>query len=724
MRNRLPAFVRLLELLGVEDPQPWLEAVERVRASPEPVAEETPALPDDRAAEPAEPGPDRGLGLPADTAHLIGRDDAIDEIVRALTRPGVAPGTSSVVVVHGMAGVGKTTVASRAARLLVDRFPDGCLFLELRGQGPVARAVAPADALDRLLRLSGVSGARIPGPPDDRAALLREHLTGRRYLVVLDDARDAAQVLPLLPAEPGCGVIVTSRNRLVALDEARAVALGPLAPADAAALFRAIVDPYLESGASPHVERIVAFCGYLPLAIRIAAAKFRADPTSPAELADRLSDERERLAELDDGQRSVAASIRASLVDLPADDRDLFVVLARTGGPDIDTFAATALAGGPRRRAVMRRLDRLIDRSLVERRSRGRYRLHDLVRAVARADSIQGLTSAEEARAQLRLVDFYLATADRADRTITPHRHRVPLNLTHQPAEAPDLDRYEDALAWLLDEEDNLVAACEQAASAGLEAPCWQLAFTLRGYFFITKRWAAWEATHHQALAATRRLGDRRAEAMILNNLGLVAIEQRRFDAASADYRQALELFREVGDSHGEHTSLANLAWLRFYRGDHEGFVLDATVAHDFYRREGAERNAAITLRGIALAELELGRVEVAVEHLASALAVFERLGLRLDAAMALNSLGEAHSRRLRAADAVEHHRRALAEALCCGSLFEQARAHFRLGDLAAAAAEPAAAREHWQQALRAYRDLGAPEAVHVADRLAVAEPA
>jgi len=267
----------------------------------------------------------------------------------------------------------------------------------------------------------------------------------------------------------------------------------------------------------------------------------------------------------------------------------------------------------------------------------------------------------------------------------------------------------------------NLVAACQAAATSGLDTQCWQLAYTMRGFFFLTKRWDPWIMTHELALAAARRLGDRRAEATTLNNIGLAALEQRRLAAAAAHYRHALRLFREVGDEHGEYVTLANLAWILFYRRRYAEFLGEIQRTLDFYLRTGRHRNAAITQRGIALAELEVGRVTDATRRLHQVLAEFGRLGLRLDETMTLNALGEAYARSGDLRGALDWHERALESSRLCGSAFELARAHHRLGQLAADPPDPDpdSARDHWAQALANYEALGAPQAAELRIRLA-----
>jgi tetratricopeptide (TPR) repeat protein len=218
------------------------------------------------------------------------------------------------------------------------------------------------------------------------------------------------------------------------------------------------------------------------------------------------------------------------------------------------------------------------------------------------------VTADERAAALRRLADYLLRTAELADRVITPHRYRVPLDLLDRSAAVPSLPDYDSALPWLTVENDNLRQTCLDAGSAGLDQLCWQLAYTLRGYYFLSKRWQPWTVTHEAALAAATRLSDRRAMAMTANNLGLAYLEQHDPQRAADHYRRARELFDEVDDAHGQHTAAANLAWLYYDERDFRSFLDEMRSVYEFYRQENSERNAAITLRGIALAEAKLDR--------------------------------------------------------------------------------------------------------------------
>jgi tetratricopeptide (TPR) repeat protein/transcriptional regulator with XRE-family HTH domain len=733
----------------------------------------------------AESASERFFGIPPAAGYFTGRGGELAELTTVLLDPGADQPRAGVCVIEGMAGIGKTALAVRVAHRLAAHFED-CLFLDLQGFRDDAPPEPPGGALDRLLRLLGGTGENIPIAVDDRAARYRDLLRGRRLLIVLDNAQGAEQVRPLLPAEPRCRVLITSRNRLTALDDAHHVSLGLLPAEDAASLFRSVAGAARltaggagkppttgetgsppttgetgkppttgepgsppttgETGSPPTtgetgkppttgepgkppttgdelVARVVQRCGRLPLALRIAGARLRAHPAWTLRYLDeRLSDERGRLTELDDGERSVAAAFRLSYAGLPPDQQRMFELLALHPGPDIDGYAAAALAdAGPH--DAERLLDRLLDANLIIQHTAGRYQCHDLVRVFAAQTALARVPAPARAAALDRMLDYYLHTADVADRLLTPHRYRVPLAIGRPPRAVPRIEDRDTALRWTTVELANLIASCRRAAELGRDDHCWQLAFTLRGFFFLTKSWDAWTSTHELAVRAARAAGNRKAEATTLNNLGVLLIERGELDAALANYRRALSLFQQAGDEHGATTSLANEAWVHHYHGEHDRALHDLQTAYQFYVRTGARRNSAITLRGMGLFRLELGAFDDAVRDLEASLQTFNELGLDLDAAMALNGLGDTRHRMGRSDQAAALYRQAILLARECGSRYEDARAEAGLGTLADEAGQPATARQHLQRALELYGALDAPQASAIRQRLGTLRP-
>ena len=653
-------------------------------------------------------------GLPRTDRHFTDREAELRSIVESV---GVTPHCA----IHGMGGSGKTALAVRAAQALEETFPDGIIFLDLHGYAEQRAALTPAETLDRLVRRMRVDSVRIPTDFDELGAFYHDLLDGRRLLLVLDNAHDAGQVRAALPRPGGCAAIVTSRRRLSALDEALMLPLDVLPPDEAMKLFREVAGAArldAEPRGATTLRRVVDLCGRLPLALRIAAARYRASPRYPlSQLEAGLSGESDRLAELDDDDRSVAASFRLSFNDLPGPVAQTFLLLALHLG-SFDAYSTAALADISVREAA-RHLRQLADLHLVADHGPERLQFHDLVAVFARQHGSTTVPADAQKVALRRLADHFLRTADLADRRITPHRYRVELDLLDPPTPTPSMPDYDTALQWLTRENGNLERVCLAAGEAGFDTVCWQLAYTLRGYYYLTKRWQPWTTTHEAAVIAARRCGDTRAEAMTENHLGLSYIERDAPERAAGHYERAKVLFDALDDQHGAHTARANLAWIHFAHRDYRRFLDDMRPVYDFYVREGSPRNAAITLRGIGLAEAASGRTEEAIADLRTALDMFVRLdGLRLDTAMTFNALGELYQQTGDTGQAIDAFTRAVTTAEQSGSIYEQARAHHGIGEIAAAKGDRDEAHRHWESALKGYLALRAPHADRVREKL------
>lgn len=702
---------RLIEEQGL-DPGAQLEAAHRRALVGKALGTADPAKAASFAEDPLISGPPIS-GLPRLDRHFTGRDHELRMLDAAL-RPGEGP---RLCVIYGMGGCGKTALAVRAAHALAGSFPDGVIFLDLHGYTLDRSALTPADAVDRLLRRMRVDGAMIPADLDERAAAYQDLLARRRVLLVLDNARDTAQVSRLLPETAGCAAIVTSRRRLAAMDTSLALPLDTLGEQAAVELFRLVAGPgrvHGEPAADASLARIASLCGQLPLAIRVAAGRYRARARqSLADLEAKLSDEEGLLAELDDDDRSVAASFLVSVRDLPPSLARAFALLALIPGSDFDALAVAALTDAPPGEAA-RQLARLADRHLITEHALGRYQFHDLIKVFTRQHALAPVPAPEASAALRRLADYYLRAAHAADCLITPHRYRVPIEALDREVSLPPLADYDAAFTWLATEQGNLADTCVAAGDAGMNVTCWQLAYTLRGLFFLSKAWQLWRITYEKAAAAARRCGDHRAEAMIVNNLGVAHLELGAPGRAAECYERALGLFAGVADPHGVNTARANLAWLLFGEGRFAEFIAAMRPVLAFYDANAAERNAAITRRGIGLAEAKLGLVAESVADLGRARDVFARLDLRLDTAMTWNALGETYQKAGDGQRAAAAFAQALTTARQAGSEYEQARAHHRLGQLAFAAGDRRSAREHWTAALGGYRLLGAPPRAEV----------
>lgn len=675
------------------------------------------ALPGQAAA--AGERPPAPSGLTYDSRHFTGRPAELETLKVKLCEVPADPGAVVVCVIDGMPGIGKTALASRAAQALAPRFPDGVLFLDLHGYTGHVPPMSPADALDRLLRRLDIP---VPAEPDERAARFRAHLATREFLVVLDNARSAEQIRPLIPATGSSRLLVTSRNRLATLDMAFHLSLGPLSGDDAERLLRVIVGSKL--GASGEVAEVARACGGLPLALTVVAARLRTGTTladlrrslasgqaGPAEAA-----ARDPLDELADGERSVIAALESSYLALPDNARGAFARLGLLpcGDWTIPYVAALEDAGRP---AAVRAMESLLRARLVERGTDGRFRFHDLLAAYARRMASSCLTAEEARGARRNAVAWAVDMAFRADRLIEPGRYHPPFQSTSHEAPFTGAD---EAAEWMRAEGRNLAALCLNAYAWDFDELCWQLAFALRGHFFLTKQWDDWAATHTAALAAARRRGDLVAEAMTRNNLGLALLEMGSADAADEHFQAVLDLGNQPGLEYACANALANQGWVRFHQGSWAEALRCNEEALRFYIDRGMRRNAAIARRSMAMSEIELARFEDAIEHLGEALDAFISLGLTLNEAMARNCLGEAY---LRMGD-LDHAEVCLLEAAerarQSPSQYEEARAMRSLAEVALNRGDRKAAIARWRMALDLYEEIGAPEATGISRRLAL----
>ncbi|WNV83914.1 tetratricopeptide repeat protein [Umezawaea sp. Da 62-37] len=639
------------------------------------------------SAEPGEFGPH---GLPGPPLHFVGRGNELATLASAL----LGEGAVRVCVLHGIAGIGKTAIALTAARQAERDFPDGALFFDLGGHTPGVEPIPPAQILHTMLTILGVAVDRIPADVDGRANVLRDRLRGRRVLLVFDNVADAAQVRPLLPAEEACRVLVTSRRKLSALDDAWHVRVEALDTGDAVGLFRALVGDVAPDPAE--AARIVALCDRLPLAVRIAAVRYAVGGWSAARFRARLVDEGTRLASLDDGERGVAAAFAVSYAELPADQRRIFGLLAYHPGTVIEADAADAMAGLPEGESDLL-LDRLHEANLVALGEHG-YSLHDLVRLFAVNHALPEVDAATKAAAVARLVAHAVDRVAAADELVNPRRHRT-VSSTH-PHPLPDR---RTALAWLRAQWPTLVRLVVLAGDHDLHRDCWQLAHLLRGFFFHDRLIDPWLATHERGLGAAREENDLSAVGIMLNGMGMAHIKAGAVDAALDCHRRAFDAFTAADDERGVVDASSSAAWTRIYRGEPDTAVEELTSVLSVYRRTGRRRNTMIALRGIALALTDLGRFDEAAGHAQEAWEIASQEGD--DGAdhegivMALNCLAWIDFRAGRHDEADDRYTEAADVADLAGHADEHARAITGRGNIAASCGEFATALSLWSTA-------------------------
>jgi tetratricopeptide (TPR) repeat protein/transcriptional regulator with XRE-family HTH domain len=677
----------------------------RSKARPPATAAEQPAR-GDRA-----PGSIRAAPrqLPPDTALFTGRDE---ELAVLLTLPdqqqGDSPGTVVISAIEGMGGIGKTALAVRAGHRLAARFPDGQLFIDLYGFTQDTSPREPGDALATLLSGLGVPPQQIPAQPEARAAVYRDRLAGTRTLIVLDNAADEAQVRPLLPATSSCLVIVTSRRRLKALDDALPLSLDVLPPQEAVTLLRTAARLNPAPQDEPLLARTAELCGHLPLALLIAGALLRTGGKAwnlPL-LIDRLGHRRtgDELAGYTDETRSLRAAFDLSYQHLPTDLQALFRRVGLVPGPEIDAHAATALLEVDPRQAA-RLLERLADHSLLIGAAPGRYRLHDLVRVHARTQAACLDREEERTQAVDRLLHYYAHTAQIASMPIAHLPRRAPDG--PRPAHALEVQDVEAARAWLRTEYPNLAAAHAHARAHSLDRHTIALAAGTAEILSLDGPFVRALEIHRAAAEAAERRHEPAARATALTDLGRALNLTGDFQAAADTLTQALEIHRALGDRHGEAGALTSLGQVRLVAGDFQAAADTQSRALEIYRRLGNRHGEAGALTNLGQVRLLTGDFAAAADTLARALRIYRLLGNRHGEATALTRLGQVRYSAGDIPGAVDAQTRALELHRGLGNSHGEATALTNLGQVQLVAGDFAAAADAQSRALEIYRQLG-----------------
>jgi DNA-binding SARP family transcriptional activator/Tfp pilus assembly protein PilF len=652
------ARAALVEVSGVE-PSPALQEMHRqvldqdprLLPRPAPVTVTTPPDPADGA---------RPAQLPPPVAAFSGRAAELTALDTLLSEP--AEQGVPIAVVAGVAGVGKTALAVHWASRARDAFPDGQLYVNLRGHAPAA-PMRPVEALAGLLPALGVRADQVPTDLDRAAALYRTVLADRRMLVVLDDARTAEQVRPLLPGSPGIVVVVTSRyglGGLVARDGAVHVALDPLTAPEADALLGRMLGRRRVDAEPEATGELARLCGMLPLALRIAAANLTLHPDQSvaAQVAELAADDRLGRLKVDgDDQHAVRAAFDLSYAALSAPAAQLFRLLGLVPGADFGVGLAAAMAGADPASAASL-LAHLVDASLVSRTARDRFAFHDLLRlyAAERADETDG--PAERAAATDRMLDWYLAGVDAGARALYPGRRRLEVPVPPRPA----FETRADALAWLDLERSGLVAAARLAAARpATRQAAWLLADTLRGYFWLRLHIVDWQAVADAGLAAAVAAGDPVGAAAAELCLADPYRAQGRYQDAIEHYRRAAESARAGGWDAGEGIVLTNLGMAYVWLGRLDEAARCWQRRLDIAARTGDHAGAAASLTNLGLLDLSWGRLDRAADRHLRAADLQRTVGSRQNEAIALANLAETYHLLGRLGEAHDHLLRALA---------------------------------------------------------------
>ncbi len=652
--------------------------------------------------------------LPADVVGFTGRV-ADQDVLDGLLSDAQTGRTVVISAIAGMAGVGKTGLAVHWAHRVRDKFPDGQLFVDLRGFS-AATPTAPMDVLSGFLRVLGVPAEKVPADPDAAAALYRNVLAGRQVLVVLDNAADADQVRPLLPGGAGCLAIVTSRDSLATLAGARPLQLGVLDPDEAVALLARVLGPGRVDAEAGAVAELARLCAYLPLALRIAAANIGD--------AERVTDYVARLADGDllgalavDGDETAAvrAAFTLSYRRLPAPLQRMFRLLGPAPGPDIALPAAAALAGTDDATARAS-LDRLVALHLVERSAEGRYGFHDLVRAYA-----VELADADPDRpaAVHRFLDHYLRTADRALAVLEQSAKADLVPLDPQPGVRPvPLVGVEAATGWYMAERRVVAAAVARAADLGLDGYAWRLADAMHP-LFLRGLWRELAAMAEIAVAAARRLDNRAAEAAAHLELGRCHRRLGDTDRALVELERCILLATQAGYWVIVGRAHVQLNVHFFDTGDVERSIAHGWQLVDIGRAHGLGPACEATgLNAVGWGLAHLDRLDEALVHCRRALTLFEQSGRREGQSNAWESIGIVRLRGGDHAGAVDAFRRAIELARAVANLDGEAAAVTSLAAACESGGDVDAARQAWRQALTLYDQMENPYADQVRARL------
>ena len=729
----LQAFHEARQVLDDElgiDPGPELRRIHQQILALDPSLE-APGTPRAAAAPPASVIAISDLApaqLPLEAPRFSGRHAELERMLRvAGVAPGddlsgpagpaePSPGTVQIIAITGTAGVGKTTLAIRFARQVAKRFPDGQLYVNLRGFDPSGSATSPDDALRYFLDALAVPPQRMPADLESRAGLFRSMLDGKRVLIVLDNARDSDQVRPLLPGSPGSLVVVTSRSQLtglVAAEGATPLSLDVLTEDEAHELLgRRLGREVVAAEPAPAAE-LIALCARLPLALGVAAGRAATRPgLSLAGLATELRDTRNRLEALEvgDAATDVRAVLSWSYEQLSAPAARMFRLLGLHPGPDVSMAAAASLAGVPRAdaTAALRELTRT---HVVAEHQPGRFAFHDLLRAYAFHQAEIEDTDADRQAAARRCLDHYLHTAHAG--AVQSNRIRKPLDLAPPaPGAVPEeLSGRGQALAWFDAESPVMLGLFSQAISSGNDEYVWQIAWTLSPYLYRRNRWHEGIGIQRQSLRAAQRLGDPVGLGHAHYELGRMLVNLGDFAAAQPHLAEALEVVSRIGDQASQATVHEGFGALFEQQGRYAQALVHAREALRIIEEIGPITALASIENGAGWLYAHLGQNGEALMYCQRALDLQREIGYRGGEADTLDSLGYTHSRMNDFQQAADCYSQAVEIYDEIGDRFHEAGSHLGLGDAQLYAGDFAVARKSWEQALVILESIPHPDA-------------
>ncbi|MEU7752850.1 BTAD domain-containing putative transcriptional regulator [Micromonospora sp. NPDC049171] len=643
--------------------------------------------------------------LPPAVPTFGGRDAELAALDALIDRGGA-------VVVSGTAGVGKTALAVHWAHRAAERFPDGQLYVNLRGFDPGAAPTEPARALHGFLEALGVPATRMPSDETLMVSLYRTTVAGKRLLVVLDNARDAEQVRPLLPGSPDCLTVVTSRDQLIPLvvtESAQPVFLDLLSPAEARDMLVRRLGEHQVAAEPAAADTIADRCARLPIALAIVAA--RAATNRHFSLATVAAE----LGDLDafhggDAATDVRAVFSWSCRTLSPPALRLFRLLSLHPGPDVAVPAVASLAGlTPPASAAL--LTELIRANLLTEHTYGRYAFHDLLRAYAAGLADEAESPADRRAAVHRLLDHCLHTAHAADLALHPHFSEISLAPPRADVTPESPRSRAAATAWFTAELPVLLAAVPLAARSGFEGHAWQLAWTLAGFLHRQGHWQDWLGTQRIALAAASRIGDQTGQGHAHRSLGLACSRLREYDEADDHLRRALDLFTDVGDDDGRAHTCLNSGQLAERRGQHHQALDHSRRALTLFRRTGNRAGQGYTLNAVGWQEALLGDYHRALASCGEALRMLQEVDDVQGQADTWDSLGHAHHQLGDDRRAIACYEHALDLFTQVNDRYAEASTYVNLGGSHRALADLGATRAAWHRALAILDELGDADA-------------
>ncbi|GIH10332.1 SARP family transcriptional regulator [Rhizocola hellebori] len=661
--------------------------------------------------------------LPRDVHAFAGRHGELRELDCVITEVGQSPVTAVISALSGTAGIGKTALAVHWAHCIAERFPDGQLYINLRGFDPALQAMNPEDVLRQFLHALGVPAGRIPVHPEAQAALYRSEMADRQMLLVLDNARDSAQVRPLLPGARTCVVVVTSRNHLtglIAADGARSFPLDLLTVEDARDLLAYRLGRERINAEAQAVEQIITCCARLPLALAIAAARAGTEPhRSLGSLATELQNAGARLDLLatDDPHINVRAVFSWSYRALPPEAARLFRLLSLHPGPEISLPCAASLAARPAVE-VSAQMQQLIQANLVAEPTSGRYSFHDLLRAYAGEQTQCVDDELERASATNRMLDHYLHTAFDAAMLLYPARDPICLTTVH-PAAVPEvLPGYDDAMAWFSREHKVLMTVLNHAASHDRDTVTAQLAWTLATYLEQRGDRHDYAISQELAAKAADRLGDPALQILTHRLYANALAQLGHFELAHDQLIQCLALSTRSADDVATAKTHDSLAFLNERQGRYGDALAHAEQALSLFNKLGRKEGLAIAYNTVGWLHAMLGEYASALTFCRQSLDLHEELGNRLGQAETWDSIGYAHHQLGNTTQAIECYDRGLHIFRDLGDNYQEANTLSHQGDTHEAAGDLKAARKAWQSALSILEQLDHPDAAELRAKL------